>query len=119
MNKPKLVLMRNGINERIRLMKTYIPNIDRLYPNAEVRPVPGYPNCAIIEVSSHMALTIFYPRDNDAWIDGSILFNDCMGFDPEEFDPTSEKTHKWVKDWSYPLETAQAMVNQINREAKG
>jgi hypothetical protein len=101
-------------------MKTYMPNVDRLYPDASAIPVPNHPDRAIISVSNHMSIYEFYPRDDDGWAtDGSILFRGCMGFDPEVFDPKSEETRKWVEEWSYPLETTNRMVSQINQEAKG
>ena len=99
-------------------MKIYMPNIDRLLPDAKVRLVPNHPDRAVVEVSSHMCVAEFYPREENGWItDGSMLFTACMGFDPEEFDPNSDQSRKWVEEWSYPLETAQAMVDQINKTA--
>lgn len=100
-------------------MKTYMPDANNLYPDAKVRPVPGHPDRAVIQATNHMSIDEWYPREDGGWaIDGSVLFTGCMGFDPEEFDPESNETRKWVEKWSYPLETAKAMVDQINEVAK-
>lgn len=101
-------------------MKIYMPDIIKLFPDAKVRLVPNHPDRAVIEVSNHQCVTEFYPSEDVGWAtDGSILFAGCMGFDPEEFDPESVETRKWVEEWSYPIETAKAMVDQINKTAKG
>ena len=75
----------------------------------------------MVQVSDQNLNTIWFPRENDGgWVtDGSILFTNCMGFDPEEFDPESPKTKEWVDRFSYPVETAEEIVKQINAEAKG
>jgi hypothetical protein len=100
-------------------MKIYIPNIDNLYPDAKIRLVPGHSDRAVIQVSNHMFVDEWYPCETEGWTtDGSILFTSCMGFDPEDFDPKSDETRKWVEKWSYPVEIAKGIVNQINEMAK-
>lgn len=96
-------------------MKVYNIDPETIYPDAKARVVPGYEDRAVIQVTNHMSVTVFYPLETEGWkMDGSMLFTGCMGFDPEEFDPESKETRKWVEQWSYPLEMAKAIVAQIN-----
>lgn len=96
-------------------MKIYNIDTENVYKDANVITVPGHEDRAVIQVSNHMSITEFYPAETEGWkMDGGMLFTDCMGFDPEEFDPESEKTRKWVEEWSYPLDIAKAIVAQIN-----
>lgn len=98
-------------------MKLYNIDPQNVYSDAEVLIVPGHEDRAIIKFYNHMSVLEFYPVENDDWrTDGSILLSECMGFDPEEFDPKSKETREWVEEWSYTVEMANAIVAQINQK---
>ena len=98
-------------------MKLYNIDPENVYPDAKVRLVPGHKDRAVIAVTNHMSVNEYFPVETEGWkTDGSILFSPCMGFDPEEFDPKSEETRRWVEQWSYPVEIAKSIVEQINRQ---
>ena len=81
--------------------------------NARIATIHGHPDRAIIVAYNHMSNTEYYPYNG--FSDASILLAPSMGFDPENFDPTSSRTAEWVKQWSYPVETAERLVAEINR----
>ena len=97
-------------------MKLYNIDPQNVYPDAKVRLVPGNEDRAVVVVTNHMSVTEWFPMETEGWkTDGSILFSPCMGFDPETFDEKSEETRRWVEEWSYPVEMAKSIVEQINR----
>lgn len=98
-------------------MKLY--NIDprNVYPDAKVVVVPNHEDRGIIICTNHMSVYEYYPCETDGLrIDASILLAPCKGFDPETFDENDEKTRSWVEEWSYPIEMARAIVEQINHK---
>lgn len=101
-------------------MKLYsIESENVVYADAKIRVVPGHEDRAVIVYTNHMVAQEWFPCETEGMkIDGSILLSECMGFDPEEFDPKSEETRLWVEKWSYPLEVANAMVAQVNRASQ-
>jgi hypothetical protein len=98
-------------------MKLYNIDPESVYPDARMWPVRGHEDRAVIVCTDHMSDYVFYPRETDGLrLDGSVLFSECMGFDPETFDGKSEKVRRWVEEWSYPVEMAKAIVAQINHK---
>ena len=96
-------------------MKLYNINPQYVYTDsAKVRKVSGYPSRAVIMVTNTMSVDEFYPKQTDGFpLDGSVLLQECMGMDPENFQVHSEETRAWVESWSYPIEMAEAIVAQL------
>ena len=86
------------------------------YQDAKALPVPNFPERAVIRFTNHMVNHEWWPR-SEMNIDASVLFQACMGFDPEEFTLESNDTRCWVEDFSYPLEMANSIVKHLNTKS--
>lgn len=76
--------------------------------DAKVIAVPGFPERAIVRYYDHMYNLQFLPANPQLGIDAQHMLNEL------DIIENQDVKERFVHQYSYPLETAQRMADEIN-----